>query len=214
VPASNSRRWAALQRETELLRRQFLPDPFDPLGQYPSTAKVQAHTRAFLVLSHAEVESYLEDWAKDIARAAEAVWSSSGRVTAPLAFLLSSLGERVNVLSTLTGAAAKDAPQRLGDLCVKLFQKYYKQIKDNNGIKEKNLLTLFVPLGLPGGALSATLLPNLDSLGAIRGTHAHQSAKAVVSVLDPETEYKRVTALVADLSTLDQWLSRYRRRIR
>jgi hypothetical protein len=194
-----SKRWRDLERETGRLRKQFLPEVFDPLGVYPNSTRVQAHTRAFVVLSHAEVESYLEGWAKEIARASETVWASSSKITKPLAFLLATLGERINVPVTLVGPKATDSAQRLTDVFVKLFQKYYKLIKDNNGIKEKNVIALFGPLGISAAALGATLLPNLDSLGAIRGTHAHESAKAVPSVLDPETEYNRVTALVKEL---------------
>ena len=201
-------------RQVALLRGQFLPNPFDPLGVYPDSARVQAHTRAFLVLSHAEFESYLEGWAKEIARAAEAVWTSSSRVTAPLAFLLSHLAERIQVPETLAGKSPKDSPQRLADAAVRLFQKYYKQIRDNNGIKERNFLALFAPLGVPASAFGSTLVLNLDALGAVRGTHAHNSAKAVPSVLDPETEYKRVSSLVTDLAVFDQWLVQYKRRIR
>lgn len=209
-----SKRWKDLNREIGTLRKQFLPDQFDPLGRYADTTRVQAHTRAFLVLSHAEIESYLEGWAKEIARASEVAWLSSAKITTPLAFLLATLAERITVPKTLRVQNSKDGPQRLAEAAVKLFQKYYKQINDNNGIKENDVLTLFGPLGIPATALGTTLLPNLDNLGAIRSTHAHQSAKAVRSVLDPETEYKRVDALLADLVALDEWLVAYKRRIR
>lgn len=209
-----SQRWKSLKREIETLRSQFLPERFDPLGVYPLTSKVQAHTRGFLVLSHAEIESYFEEWAKEIARASEVVWKSSRRVTAPLGFLLVSYAERLEVPTTLVGPTAKDSPQLLVDLSVKLFTKYYKRIRDNHGIKEKNVLNLFSPLGLPAVALGSSLPPNLDYLGELRGTHAHHSAKAVVSVLDPETEYKRVMGIVNDLVLFDEWLLKYKRRIR
>ena len=209
-----SKRWRDLERETTNLRKHFLPDPFDALGVYPNAVRVQAHTRAFVVLSHAEVESYLEGWAKEIARTSERVWASSSKVTKPLAFLLATLAERIEIPVTLAGPKARDSAQRLADVSVKLFQKYYKMIKDNNGIKEKNVLALFGPLGISAAALGSTLLPNLDSLGSIRGTHAHESAKAVPSVLDPETEYKRVVALVKELEILDEWLAKYKNTIR
>jgi hypothetical protein len=210
---ANSKRWKDLSREVGALRKHFLPNSFNPLGQYPDLTRVQAQTRAFLVLSHAEIESFIEEWAKEIARASEVAWTSSNKITAPLTYLFATLAERIEVPTTLSGAKSKDSPQRLADASLKLFQKYYKQIKDNHGIKEKNVLALFAPLGVPAAALGSTLLPNLDSLGALRGTHAHQSAKAVQAVLDPETEYNRVTALVADLVVLDDWLVRYKRRI-
>jgi hypothetical protein len=197
-----------------MLRNHFLPDPFNPLGIYSDATRVQAHTRAFLVLSHAEVESYLEEWAKEIARTCEVLWNLSSKISGPLTFLLATLSERIEIPTTLASPKSKDSPQRLADASVKLFQKYYKQIKDNNGIREKNVLALFSPLGVPAAALGPTLLPNLDSFGALRGQHAHQSAKAVQAALDPEIEHKRVTALVNDLQVLDEWLMSYKRRIR
>jgi hypothetical protein len=213
---TTSKRWKDLNREIESLRKYFLPDPFDPLGVYPNSASIQAHARAFLVLSHAEIESYLEEWAKEIAQTAESVWKNKNKITEPLTFLIATLSERITLPDTLTGKNATDIHQRLKDIMVQLFPKYYKRINDNNGIKEKNFLSLFAPLGMPAGALGATLLPDLDNFGERRGTHAHHSAhsaKAVASVLDPETEYKRAIALANDLLVLDLWLLSYKRRI-
>ena len=209
-----SKGWSLLQRELDRLRRHFLPAPFNALGVYPDSARTQAHTRAFLLLSHAEIESYLETWAREVARAAEAIWTSKQRITPPLAFLLSWGDERLLLPDSLSGPGSKDSQQRLAELVTRLFPVYYKRIKENNGVKEKNVLGLFGPLGVPVGAFSATLLPNLDALGAIRGLHAHHSGKAVRSVLDPETEYQRVSTLLSDLTGFDRWLLDYRRRIR
>lgn len=210
----NSKRWNALRQGVETLRTHFLPPVFDPLGNYADSVRIQSHTRAFLILSHAEIESYFEEWAKEIARSSENLWNSSSRVSRPLAFLLSTLAAQFKIPETIQGAS-KDIPQMLSDAVTTVYSRYYKQIKDNHGIKEKNLLDLFGPLGLAPAALSSTLLPSLDHLGKSRGDHAHLSAKAVQSVLDPETEYKRVRDLiVGDLATLDQWLSGYKRQVR
>src|ERR1051325_3926084 len=158
-----SKRWNSLMQAVETLRKQFLPDAFDPLGNYPQPSRIQAHTRAFVIFSHAEIESYLEGWAKDIARSSEQIWQASARITKPLAFLLATAPERVTVTFQL--ATAKDTTQKLTEATVTLFHKYYKNIKDNHGIKEANVLGLFGPLGIPGSALGATLIPNLDSCG-------------------------------------------------
>lgn len=208
-----SRRLAELETQIAVLRVRFLPDPFDPLGQYADPDRVQDFSRAFLVLSHAEVESYIEGWAKNIASATEKVWKRSSRAAPPLAFLLASIGERIKRVETL-GAGGGDSPQRLQALVTKVFQTYYKRIKDNNGIKEKNVLRLFDPLGVPAVAYASTLLPALESLGSRRGQHAHGSVAAVQSPLDPETELKRVEGVIADFGQLDTWLTAYRRRVR
>jgi hypothetical protein len=110
--------------------------------------------------------------------------------------------------------AGRDGPTRLGEVAKKALAKHYKLVKDNNGVKEKNLLALLLPLGLAAPAINATLCPNLDAFGTTRGTHAHQAASAVLTPLDPETEYKRVKNVLADLIDLDVWLLGYMRRVR
>ena len=205
---AESKLWKTLHRGIEVLRKQFLPETFDPLGRYPKSMLVQAQTRAFLVLSHAEIEGYFESWAKDIARACEVRWNASAKPTAPLSYLLTTNhAQRMN-------AGEKDAPVWLSDAASKAFQKYYVSIKDNNGIKEVNVLALFSPLGVPASAIGTALLASLDSLGALRGEHAHNSSKAVRSVLDPETEYRTIRNVVDDLKSFDGWLVSYRKKVR
>lgn len=160
------------------------------------------------------MESFFEDWAKDLARTCEKAWTTSGKVTKPLAYLYATQKGGKEIRTPLSNPAAKDITQVFDDTSKRLFQKYYKRIKDNNGIKESNVLSLFDPLGVPASAWGSTLLPNLDSFGELRGEHAHRSAKAVVNLLDPETEYKRVTALAAELQSFDEWLVAYKRGIK
>lgn len=38
--------------------------------------------------------------------------------------------------------------------------------------------------------------------------------KAVPSILDPETEFERIVALVKELEILDEWLAQYKNAIR
>ena len=196
------------------MRKHFLPDPFHPLGTYRRPARVQAHTRAFLVLSHAEVESYLEEWAKDVMRASQDAWTTSRRITAPLAYLLSSSDSRLRIPGTFAEVRSSDTHDRLVETCTKLFQTYYEMIGANHGVKERNLLDLFGPLGVPEHALGTTLLPNLEDFGKRRGVHAHRSVRSVASTLDPETEHKRVVELLTDLLPLDGWLVACKRRLR
>jgi hypothetical protein len=207
-------RLSLVRRQVQLLRKQFLPDPFDPLGSYPDRARVQANVRAFLVLSHAEFESYLEDWARDIARASERVWQKSGRVTLPLAILATSLTDGISIPQQVPKTVGQDGVQMFSDLVRDLFPGYRKRVNDNHGIKESNVLGLFGPLGVPISAFGSTLLLNLNTLGAARGQHAHSSARAVVNVLDPETEYKKVEDLTNDLAPFDKWLVEFKRRIK
>lgn len=210
---AQSKRWHDLRREALALRRHFLPRTFDLLGQYSRPTQVQARTRAFLVLSHAEVETYLEGWAKEIARKCETVWQSTGKVTPPLAVLIVTSGHRVTVADKLATKPELEIPRLVEGVIDKRLQEFYKQIRDNNGVKEKNVLSMFSPLGAPNTAFGSTLLPNLDSFGSLRGEYAHNSAQAVKAVPDPEVEYKRVIDLVDELKVLDEWLMQCRQRV-
>lgn len=193
---------------------QFLPPVFDPLGTYPDGPKVQAHTRAFVVLCHAEVESYLEGWAKELARAAESTWTNAKRATLPFTHMLATLAQRIDLPVSFQVQNARDGPQRLEEEAVKLFQRYYKLVRDNNGVKEHNVLSLFGPLGVPSIAYGTTLLQSLDAFGSARGTLAHQSVRSVQATADPETEFNKIRALLVELEVLDTWLAAYRRQIR
>lgn len=214
MPAS--KRWNALKKEVEKFRRQFLPATFSPTGAYPGSARVQAHTRAFVVLCHAEVESYLEAWAKEIARKAEDAWTSNVSISEPLTFLVATHGKSVVVSDNINDPSADDVRKRFGEIAQKRLHDFYKLVADNNGIKEHNVAKLFAPLGVPSTAYGANLLTKLESLGARRGTHAHNSSKlaAVINVLDPKTEYDSMMDLVNELEPLDLWFGQYKKKIR
>ena len=193
----------------KLLRRHLLPDPFDPLGQYPDRYRVQTRTRAFLVLAHAEVESFLEDWAKDLAKTAEKAWATKKRFARPLAYLVGT-SERLHVAKDSTDS---DIESRMEKLIGEVFPAYYKSVNENNGVKEANVLTLFGPLGVPVSAFGSILLPELNTFGKDRGDHAHKTS-AVAFMLDPQTEYDRATRLLGELKGFDAWLTEHKTRIR
>ncbi|WP_428679586.1 HEPN domain-containing protein [Reyranella sp.] len=209
---ADSKRLASLKREIVLLRKQFLPAQFDNLGVYPDMPKVQASTRAFLVLCHAAFESYFEEWAKDIARNSEKLWKKSGKVSVPFGFLLATMIKKIGVPTVLNNA--NDSPQLFNGAATALFQDFYSRIKDNHGIKEANVLSLFVPLGIPASAFGSTLLPSLQTFGELRGEHAHHSGKAVISAVDPETEWKRIEQLSVELASFDAWCAGVKKAIR
>ena len=91
---------------------------------------------------------------------------------------MSSVGGDVGEPTSFLLARPKDSHQRFADMITNLFTEFYTIIKNNHGVKEMNVLRLFDPLGVPATAYGATLLPNLESLGQIRGLHAHASIQA------------------------------------
>jgi hypothetical protein len=67
-----STQYNQLVSRIEELRTIFLPTPFDPTGIYP--AEQATRTLGFRLLVHAEIESFLEERARDLARAALDAW--------------------------------------------------------------------------------------------------------------------------------------------
>jgi hypothetical protein len=211
---AQSRRWQSLDNEIESLRKFLLPRKFDSLGQYPRPRLTQARTRAFLVLSHAELESFFEQWAKELARKSEEIWKNNKRMTQPLAALMATTENHVVVNDKQTLAPQDMITAQVDQFVRQRYEAYYKIIKDNHGIKEINLMRLLTPLGIPGSVFGSTLLPSLNSFGSSRGLHGHNSVRFIQSVLDPETEYNRAKSLATDLKALDYWLVQYRKKLR
>lgn len=201
----------ALKRSVQELRRHFLPKVFRPLGDYSRPTRVQAHTRAIIVLVHAEIESYLEDWSQAVTDACETKWDTASRISKPLSCLLSASDQCLQLPTNQLEIQQEEMPTRVHNVIKAVIKSHKKTIKKNNGIKETNLLSLFAPLGLPSIALGSTLIPNLNSYGALRGELVHKSQKAVARTLDAETEFIKAISLIADIEDLDKWLRNCRR---
>src|SRR5258708_2913799 len=130
-----SRKWTALKKQVERYRDHLLPETFSPTGTYRSYDKIQICTRAFILLCHAEIECYLEEWAKEIARVSEDLWMRTGRVSLPMAFLIGSKGERLRPAVTMGNLGKKDSPLLFKEFVEDCFREYYTLLTGNNGVK-------------------------------------------------------------------------------
>lgn len=77
-----------------------------------------------------------------LARASETAWAK-GRVALPLAFLIG-FGDKKIIMprSVSGGARTGDAPEQFSKATANLYRDFYTKIKDNNGVKEVNVLSL------------------------------------------------------------------------
>lgn len=156
------------------LEEHFLPATFSLTGRY---SRLQHDlTKAFLLLAHAELESYFEDRARKVALNVQERYERSGICTPVLSRLL------------VYHNAGKD---ELGPVSAKAVEKainyYIDHLEKNHGIREKNLLTIFLPLGICHSALDAQLIAACNQLSEKRGQFAHASFKTHQQV-DPKTE--------------------------
>ena len=168
------KRLQRLLTRLDKLEEHFLPSVLSLTGRYGP--RQHDHTKAFLLLVHAELESYFEDRARNLVTLAEALYQRKGTCTPVLSRLL------------LYHHATKDELGPVSPLAVEKAINYYTDHLDkNHGIKEKNLLTIFLPLGISHADLGAQLVTACNQLARKRGQFAHASLKTHQQV-DPKTE--------------------------
>ena len=203
-----SSRFKELQRRLRELKINMLPNNFSPTGEY--TDRQLDRARGYRLLVHAEIESYLEDVAKDCVMCAVKKWKSSGSPSFTIISLLAAYHSSWNVDSDAsnediiriakTRVNFKDSVNTVIDLAVLQF---IKKISDNHGIKENNFKAIIFPVGVRPEDLDSDCISNLNSFGVLRVDIAHQT-KRTTTQINPEDEYKTVSNLIIGLKTLDK----------
>jgi len=184
---SKSRRFKQLESAIKTLNKMLPTINVD--GKY--TIQQQIAIKAYRLLCHAEVEAYIEDIADQCIQSVYLKWQSSKKSSSVLIHLFAMEGWSVEKKAT------KNTDTRLG----MLISIYRQRIKDNNGIKEKNIQALFLPLGVDLDPIN-TLIIDLDTFGSARGAIAHTAMKTH-SILDPGVEQVRVAQIISGLEVLD-----------
>ena len=163
----------------------------------------QALVAAYVIFCHGGFENFIEGWADDLITHGETRWKNGNRPSWILHHLCSFGGER-NAPRSLV---AKDiwsqhTMQRIID--------YRSLIKNNNGIKEKNLCSIFAPLGFNVSSLDSVFVAELNTFGTIRGDFAHGSLRNSIGKLrDPFEERKRVDNIVQLLEDFDAQMTEF-----
>ncbi len=194
-----SRRFRALVNRLDTLRHNFLSKQFSPIGKY--TAREHDLTRAYVLLAHAEIESYVEDRAKEIAQRAETRWSKAGAHSRVI--------RRLVGFHKLKNLRPWEPFDKSTDTIRAALNSYDSLIRNNHGIKENNVRTVLYPIGIEYADLNITWLVNLEAFGKRRGLLAHSSIKTLQPP-DPETEFKNVGDILKGLKGLDRKISRLR----
>lgn len=208
-----SPRFAALAARIGEIRKHLLPDPFNPTGTYADPQEMHSKSLAFLVLTHAEIEAYLEDRCVELSGAAVTAWQATRKVSAPLVGLLAFSGIEHGLPPEkilAPGANRPKFPVTATEALEKCLAIFTHAAKSNNGVKEKDLRRMFMPLGLDDPSIGTTLMADLDSFGRTRGEAAHVSQLHVTTLKDPQSEYNRVVGLLTLIEGLDTQLDALR----
>lgn len=194
-------------RLTEL-RHHMLPAKFSPTGDYSD--RQLDRTRGYRVLVHAEIESYLEDVAREAVTQAIQEWKNKKKPSMILlAFLAAyhsawnSNDEKENEEIVRLAKARSRVKDTINEAIDIAQRQYITNVRDNHGVKEMNFKRLIIPLGIEINDLDGTWLTNLDNFGTRRGETAHK-AKRATGMVNPEDEYRIVQNLVKGLKELDE----------
>ena len=212
MPASI--RFRTLRRNVVELRKSLLPKKFDPIGNYSD--RQLTRSVAYRVLAHAEIEAYLEDRVLDIAKKAFDKWNiNKTKTSLTLCSLLAFCGQEMKKPPDSLNSPQANQQTKWGELLHmerklnKALQHFRINVKDNHGVKEKNILSLLLPVGVDPNDLDPLWLTNMDSFGASRGEAAHTSFRRICvnNTPDPKSEFDTVNGLLAGIKQVDDLLN-------
>jgi hypothetical protein len=211
-----SSRFRDLEGRIKELKRLLLPSKFDPTGTYKHPLRVTTRALSFRVLAHAEVETYLEDRVLEVATTALQAWETQRFVSVVTFHLIGFSGRPTDrppeTLYTTEPNKIKEWPSRttIDDRFSKCISEFYKRVRqENHGVKEKNIMEMFIPIGFDMSKCDALFLQTMSTFGEARGMVAHTSGKShVQKAVDPKDEYSTLISIMAGLEPIDQEFDR------
>jgi hypothetical protein len=204
VPRSTRYR-LLLTRLTEL-RHHLLPAQFDPTASH-SPRQID-RILAYRLLAHAEIEHCLEQLVQTTVTAAWSGYKIDRKprtcLTALIAYYEGQLGGPPGTL------ASKKSSKIIVDLDDRIDKARHHHIesviRQNNGMTEKNVLRLLMPVGIRASELDPSWLTDAGAFSADRGTAAHQTGR-VQQIPDPGSEFNRVRRIAEGLRAIDARLT-------
>lgn len=193
-----------LRERFKQLELAFLPSSFSPTGDYADD-RVFEHARAYKVMTHAELEYYFEEIAKSIAKKAIDEWKNNHATKALVALVAYYPGTFDPIPDLAKGNnAQKTLDMRINDA----LTSYYRYVQsENHGIKEKNILHLFLPLGIQIDEIPPDLLIFANNYGSKRGEIAHSTRTQ--NILQPEDAKKDADEILKYVQQFDGLLKTY-----
>lgn len=190
---ANSRRYIQFKNRIKAIERNLVP-PIKPSGNY--TKKEQDQIRSYLLLTHAEIEAYLEDIAESKAKSAFTKWKNARTKSNVLLALI-----------TFSKKALKG--NNIENRVHSALTSFIQSLNQNHGIKETNVLAILLPVGIEKSEIDQTWLNTITSFGKDRGEIAHTTAH-VQQPLDPITIKTTIQQITSEIQTIDEKLLKLR----
>lgn len=195
---ANSKRFKLLVDRISFLDNNILPT-INFTGDY--TPIEYDFTRSYVLLVHAEIESFLEERVIEKVNSSLNNWKLNRKKSSCLKSIMAFCSSDINYLKK------KVCERNSLEFRVNLVSNHFLSlIKKNHGIKKDNILDLLLPIGIEIDELDDTWLTTMNNFGAKRGEIAHNSL-AVQNPIDPLTEKKLVNEIILpELNNIDKLL--------
>lgn len=155
--------------------------------------------RSLILLSHAAIEQYLEEFSLEIAKESLRLLQSNGVVNGPLLSLITFHKSAFARLFSGQGRHSVFKPALIS-VAVNAVDLHEKAINGNHGIKNKNQDSILLPIGVDTDLMDATLRGMLESFGNKRGGVAHSAGITTVHTRsDIEQDLRNIMTLVRRL---------------
>lgn len=178
-----------------------MPKRFSPTGNYSDLTYEKV--AAYILLIHAALEYYFEQVALSIAKDSMTKWNAQKRATKTIVALIAYSPIKYNAIPDTTND--QRAIQDLDFRVKEAYTNYNNYIRSqNHGIKETNILSIFLPIGLTIAEIDNNMLAELNSFGIDRGTIAH-TAKARQQIPPEDAEIK-ITLIISLVKGFDEML--------
>lgn len=166
----NSRRHNKLVSRIKFLEDNLLP-AVKINGNY--TKKESDLIRSYILLSHAEIESYFEDVAISKAQKSLLNWKNNRTKSNCLLSIMSFCSDELN-----WEKAKKIKKEKLDYRVNRVVGFFIEKLSNNHGIKSENIKGILLPIGIEIDQIDDTWLSTMDSFGAQRGLIAHSTISA------------------------------------
>ena len=166
----NSSRYKKLISRISSLERNLLP-AVKVSGNY--SKKESDMIRSYVLLVHAEIESYFEDVASLKVQQALARWTANRTKSNCLLAIMSFCSNEIN-----WDGIPKVDRLRFNYRINKVVSHFINKLGANHGIKSNHLYKILLPIGIEESDLDNAWLSTMDSFGSQRGSIAHSTISA------------------------------------
>lgn len=157
------------------------------------TLKQRDLLKSFILLCHAEFEEYFEGIALRILIASEQKWKKQKVAN-------------YNLVSLLLKSDKFSKGDSTTNICNIISTHRNFITNKNHGIKAKNLLNMYEPLGYIESDFEMSFLSDLNTLGSFRGDVAHHSDKKVTILKNKDDIYSLVNLILTQIPNFEEVL--------